>query len=106
MSTFDSQSTDGYSRGSTSAFGHLITYSVSASPSHSFSEGISHSSSWAGLPFRSYCGDAAYIARQIFRDEVRDALIVLKNCGALHTAPEIRWCVKEIMLLLEELRLS
>jgi hypothetical protein len=50
-------------------------------------------------------GDPAAIARGIFRDEISDVLVVLKNCGALNTAAERRWCVEELTRLLDSLGL-
>jgi hypothetical protein len=59
----------------------------------------------APVGLQSYPGDPAAIARGIFRDEIRDVLVVLKNCGALNTAAERRWCVEELTRLLDELGL-
>jgi hypothetical protein len=47
--------------------------------------------------------DPVAIARGIFRDEIRDVLIVLKNCGTLHTHDEKLWCLRELARLLDEL---
>jgi hypothetical protein len=87
MNTSYSPTTHGYS------YSH--TKGISRSESRSVSE--------AGTPIRSYAGDPATIARCIFHDELRDALIVLKNCGALRIAAEREWCVMEMQRLLLEL---
>ena len=50
-----------------------------------------------------YANDPVMIARGIFRDELRDVLIVLKNCGALRTREERKWCLAELSQLLDEL---
>jgi hypothetical protein len=98
-----SQSSDGYTYGSGSNFDHSISYGVSDSWTECSSKSISRSQSWAGTPSRVYCGDPAYIAQQVFRDEVRDILRVLKNCGVLGTADERRWCLEQLTQLLAEL---
>jgi hypothetical protein len=83
--------------------GSSITHGESVSESIRSGECISHSSGYAGTPIRSYAGDPTTIARCIFHDEVRDALIVLKNCGALRVAEEREWCVMAVQRLLLEL---
>ena len=88
---------------SSRSIGCSITYGESISKSVSSCEGISHSSHYAGTPSRSYVGDPTTIARCIFHDEVRDALVVLKNVGALRCAAEREWCVSELQRLLLEL---
>ena len=119
MENHDSSSSHGYYLGRSRTVGSSISHgkSRSESKSKSFGEGVSSGScisyakntcisegrSYAGTPYGTYTGDAAYIAQQIFRDEVRDALIVLKNCGTLRSAAEREWCVKTLQQLLLEL---
>ena len=103
MDSYDSHFVEGYCRGCSRTFGTSITQSESHSQSDCSSEAISRSTSWAGTPSRSHAGDPATIARCIFRDEVRDALVVLKNVGALGCAAEREWCISELQRLLLEL---
>jgi hypothetical protein len=87
MPTHGSHSPDGYS------------YSDNYGTSCSWHTGISEASTL----HRSYAGDPATIARCVFRDELRDVLKVLKNCGALHTASERQWCAEELQRILVDL---
>jgi hypothetical protein len=95
----DSHTTCGYSTGTRSSISHGESVMKSASSS----ECISYTSCYAGTPTRSYAGDPSSVARWIFRDEVRDALVVLKNVGALGCAAEREWCIRELQRLLLEL---
>jgi hypothetical protein len=54
-------------------------------------------------PSARFPGDPATITRSIFRDEVRDVLLVLKTCGFLRTRAECLWCLQELGRLLDEL---
>jgi hypothetical protein len=87
MPNHGSHSPDGYST--------TDTYGTSRSQRKSISEAITL--------HRSYAGDPATIARCVFRDELRDVLQVLKNCGALHTASERQWCAEELQRILVDL---
>jgi hypothetical protein len=69
------------------------------SPSSSSSGFRIHSIGFDG----SYANDPVMIARGIFWDELRDVLLVLKNCGALRTREERKWCLYALSDLLEEL---
>lgn len=90
MDTFDTP------RGNGSSNGNNFGYSTTST------ECVSHSIGEAGTPSSSCASDPATIARGIFSDEIKDVLIVLKNCGALWTADERQWCVEELKRLLPE----
>jgi hypothetical protein len=105
MDSFESNPSQGYSLGRSSCSGYSITHSKSISDSSSFGESITYSPSctYTGTPFRSYTGNPATIARSNFRYELRDALVVLKNCGALRLAEDSAWCIAELQRLLIEM---
>jgi hypothetical protein len=83
--------------------GSSISHGESVMESASSGESISRSYNIADTPSWNYTGDPSTIARCIFRDEVRDALVVLKNGGALGCAAEREWCVSELQRLLLEM---
>jgi hypothetical protein len=99
MDSFCSCSSDGYSL----THGSSVNHGVSCSMSTGVNEGISYSSTYTGTPSRSYTGDPATIARSNYHHELRDALIVLKNCGALRLAEEREWCIAVLQRMLLEL---
>jgi hypothetical protein len=107
MSSYDSHSTDGFSRG----YNHSFGYSISDGVSPSFGEGVSVPSG-ESVSYRytesistsedAAFGDAVRIARGIFTAEVADLITVLRNCGALRTRAESFWCIKELWRLLAD----
>jgi hypothetical protein len=101
-------STDGYSRdsGSSRTFDTTIHHGVSESRSVHSTEGISRIEGWSETSARTYCGDSAYIARQIFRDEVRDVLKVLRTYSALGTVRERNRWAEDLMRLLDGMGFS
>jgi hypothetical protein len=118
MESFDSYSQIGSNRGSTSVVGHSISHGVSKFRSDYPSESGTACSNDVRTPSSSeyvlYYGsikisddgdisDLERIARGIFSTELRDVLIVLKNCGALGTLAKHDWCIGVLLRLLDEL---
>jgi hypothetical protein len=103
MPSYDDHSAYGSSHGCSGCSEYSVTRGKAISESPSSGECISYSYSIADTPSRSSMGDPATIARCIFHDQLLDALVVLKNCGALRLAEEREWCVAELQRLLLEL---
>ena len=96
---------DGSSRGYSSSTGISSTHGVSETCSRRVSEGVSRPYNSGVTPTRSYCisGNPVSIARFNFEYQVRDALTVMKNVGALQTAEAREWCLLEMQRFLLEL---
>jgi len=90
---FPSHSSDIYSEGTSHADGRTSVASSSVELFHIESSCLSHD----GSPGNA---DVRQLARNIFTAEVRDVIVVLRNCGALRTRSEYFWCVKELWRLL------